>query len=81
MVTLRTRHFPKIRLGVVTQVAKSTLLELRKSAGNLCDSGLMIRKVNRSTAGVALASENLLESVDVQKRTQKAFSGKIVAGD
>jgi hypothetical protein len=39
------------------------------------------RKVNRSTAGVALVSENLLESVDVQKRTQKAFSGKIVAGD
>jgi hypothetical protein len=41
MVTLRTRHFPKIRLGVVTQVAKSTLLELRKSAGNLRDCGLI----------------------------------------
>jgi hypothetical protein len=29
MVTLKTRHVSKIRLGIVTQVAKSTLLELR----------------------------------------------------
>ena len=41
MVTLRTRHVPKIRLGVVTHVAKSTLLELRKSAGTFAISGLM----------------------------------------
>ena len=71
MVTLRTRHVPKIRLGIVTHVAKSTLLELRKSAGNLCD--FWFDECARSTAGVALASENLLESVDVQKRKQKAF--------
>jgi hypothetical protein len=76
MVTLRTRHFPKIGLGVVT---KSTLLELRKSAGN--PLRLWLDQCAKSTVGVALASENLLESVDVQKRKQKAFSGKIVVGD
>jgi hypothetical protein len=79
MVTLRTRHFPKIRLGVVTQVAKKYFARTQEIGWQ--PSRLWLDQCARSTVGVALASENLLESADVQKRKQKAFSGKIVAGD
>ena len=79
MVTLRTRHVPKMRLGVSHSRCEKYFARTQEIRWHLCD--FWFDECARSTAGVALASKNLLESVDVQKRTQKASSGKIVAGD